>query len=113
MASRRLWSSIIHYQVTLQDAPNRVTIHAVLDTPGYLVLTDTWYPGWQATVDGEPAEVLQANYAFRAVYLEAGEHTVEMDYQPTSVLVGKAVSLTTLTLLVVGLPLTRRKEARA
>jgi len=105
--------SNVQYQVTLQDAPNRVTIHAVLDTPGYLVLADTWYPGWQATVDGEPAEVLQANYAFRAVYLAAGEHTVEMDYQPTSVLVGEAVSLTTLTLLVVGLPLTRRREARA
>ncbi|MBE9471546.1 MAG: YfhO family protein [Chloroflexi bacterium] len=84
-----------------------------MDTPGYLVLTDTWYPGWQATVDGKPAEVLQANYAFRAVYLAAGEHTVEMVYHPTSVLVGEAVSLTTLTLLVVGLPLTRRKEARA
>ncbi len=99
--------------LALQDAPNRVTIHAVLDTPGYLVLADTWYPGWQATVDGEPAEVLQANYAFQAVYLEAGEHTVKMDYQPTSVLVGDAVSLTTLTLLVVELPLTRRRGVRA
>ena len=86
----------------MQDAPNRVTIHAVLDTPGYLVLADTWYPGWQATVDGEPAEVLQAHYAFRAVYLEAGEYTVKMDYQPTSVHIGGVISLAVSVCCLVG-----------
>ncbi|MBE9506721.1 MAG: YfhO family protein, partial [Chloroflexi bacterium] len=78
----------IEYRVTLQDTPNRVTIRAALDAPGYLMLADTWYPGWQATVDGEPVEILRANHAFRAVWLEAGEHTVEMAYRPASVLVG-------------------------
>ncbi|MCK4316419.1 MAG: glycosyltransferase, partial [Anaerolineae bacterium] len=79
--------------LALQDAPNRVTIHAVLDTPGYLMLADTWYPGWQATVDGEPAEVLQANYAFRAVRLGAGEHVVEFVYRPRVVMAGMRLSV--------------------
>jgi hypothetical protein len=102
--------SIIPYQVTLQDGPNGVTIRAALDGPGYLVLADTWYPGWQATVDGVPTEILRANHAFRAVRLEAGEHTVEMAYRPPVVLVGGAVSLTALILLVAGLLLARKRE---
>jgi len=107
-------SSILHPPIlALQDAPNRVTIHAVLDAPGYLVLADAWYPGWQATVDGAPVEILRANYAFRAVHLEAGEHTVEMVYRSLSVLVGGAVSLAALALLIVGLLLTRRRERQA
>jgi uncharacterized membrane protein YfhO len=97
----------------LQDAANRVTIRAVLDAPGYLVLADTWYPGWRATVDGEPAEILRANYAFRAVWLEAGEHVVEMVYRPLSVIGGGAVSLAALVLLAVGLAMTRGKETQA
>ena len=106
-------ASSIQYQVTLQDTPNRVTIRAILDAPGYLVVADTWYPGWQAAVDGVPTEVLRANYAFRAVWLEAGKHEVEMVYRPTPVRIGGAVSLTALTLLVAGLLLMCRPEARA
>jgi hypothetical protein len=79
--------------LVLQDAPNRVTIRASLAAPGYLVLADTWYPGWQATVDGEPTDVLRANYAFRAVSLDAGDYVVEMFYRPLSVYLGIAVSL--------------------
>jgi hypothetical protein len=95
----------------LQDTPNRVTIHAVLDAPGYLVLADTWYPGWQATVDGVPAEILRANYAFRTLRLEAGEHMVEMVYRPTLVLVGGVVSLVALVLLGAGLLWAHRRVA--
>jgi hypothetical protein len=80
------------YSLSLHDTPNGVTIRAALDAPGYLVLADTWYPGWQATVDGEPTGLLRANYAFRAVYLEAGEHTVEMVYRPQSFIIGAVVS---------------------
>jgi uncharacterized membrane protein YfhO len=63
-------------------------------------------------VDGEPAEILQANYAFRAVRLEAGEHTVEMVYRPTSVLVGGVLSIAALVVIAVGLLLARKREAR-
>ncbi|MEE8391282.1 MAG: YfhO family protein [Anaerolineae bacterium] len=105
--------SNIKYQVTLRDTPNRVTIYANLDAPGYLVLADTWYPGWQATVDGKPTDILRANYTFRAIWLEAGQHTVEMVYRPTLVLVGEAVTLAALVLLVLGWLLTREQGALA
>jgi hypothetical protein len=86
--------------VALRDAPNRVTIRAILDRPGYLVVADTWYPGWQTTVNGQPAGLLRANYAFRAVWLEAGEHVVEMLYRPASVLWGGLVSVAVLLGLI-------------
>ncbi len=80
------------YTLSLHDTPNGVTIRAALDAPGYLVLADTWYPGWQAKVDGKPVEILRANHAFRAVYLDAGGHTVEMVYRPWSFIAGMGVS---------------------
>ncbi|HDQ70587.1 MAG TPA: hypothetical protein ENN19_00645, partial [Chloroflexi bacterium] len=89
--------------LVLRDAPNRVTIHADLVSAGYLVLADTWYPGWRARVDGVPLEILRANHAFRAVWLEAGQHTVEMVYRPASVLAGGAISLVTLLLFLGGI----------
>jgi hypothetical protein len=98
--------------MTLQDGPNRVTIRASLDGPGYLVLADTWYPGWRATVDDQPAEILRANYAYRAVHLDGGEHIVEMVYRPDSVLVGGVVSLVAVLVIVAGLAVARRWEGR-
>ena len=95
----------------LRDTANRVTIRAVLTAPGYLVVADTWYPGWQASVDEEPVELYRANHAFRAVWLDKGEHTVDMVYRPASVVVGGIVSLAALGLAIVGLALARREDA--
>jgi len=52
--------------------------------PGVVVLTDAWFPGWLATVDGKQAPLLRANLAFRGVVVPAGEHVVEMHYRPAS-----------------------------
>jgi uncharacterized membrane protein YfhO len=82
-----------------------------LDRPGYLFLADTWYPGWRVMVDGAPARALRANYAFRAVALEAGEHVVTWIYRPASVRWGALVSGVSWTGVVLGLwALNRRRE---
>jgi hypothetical protein len=73
--------------------PERVTIDVTTDEPAYLLLTDTYYPGWQALIDGRPAPILRADLMFRAVLLEAGRHTVEFRYEPASVRTGLWVSL--------------------
>jgi hypothetical protein len=100
-------------RLVLQDGPNCVTIRATVDAPGYLVLADTWYPGWQATIDTEPAALLRANHAFRAVQLDKGEHQVEMRYRPRSVLVGGITTLTVLTVFIVAMAVSRRGNARS
>jgi len=81
-------------------APHRVVIAAASDQPGYLVLTDTWFPGWTANVDGREARVERADYAFRAVRLEPGRHEVEFRYEPGSVRLGLALSVLALLAIV-------------
>ena len=84
-------------------SPNAVKIELALDRDGYLVLSDTYYPGWRAYVDGEEKEILRANYAFRAVPLESGQHTVLFKYNPPSFKVGLAISLATWGVIILGL----------
>lgn len=59
---------------------------------GLLVLSDQYYPGWRATVDGEAAEVVRADVALRGVCVPAGEHTVRFVYRPLSLYAGVAIS---------------------
>jgi len=85
--------------------PHAVQVRAVTDRPAYLVLTDTWYPGWTARVDGREARLWRANHAFRAVSVVPGEHLVEFRYEPAWLTIGLATS--GVSLAVVALMLTR------
>jgi len=95
------------------NAPEQVVVYAVASRDGYLVLSDSWYPGWRAVVDGAEVPIERANLMFRAVFLPAGEHTVEFRFEPTSVRRGmlvSAASLAVTVVLVVGLGLWRRRR---
>jgi hypothetical protein len=81
--------------------PEAVEIEAELAAPGYLVLTDAWYPGWEATVDGEPAPIQRADLLFRAVALDAGRHRIVFTFRPVSLRIGAGVSLAGLVGLIV------------
>jgi hypothetical protein len=81
---------IVHHE------PEHVVIEATVAAPALLVLTDTFYPGWHATVDGTPARILRADHAFRGVRLDAGHHVIRFRYLPRSVLLGGAISLAAL-----------------
>lgn len=80
--------------------PNYIKMHSTLTQPGWIVLTDTYYPGWKVRVDGKPGRILPADYIFRAVPLEAGSHVVEFIYRPASFLLGLAISLVTIVVLL-------------
>jgi hypothetical protein len=67
---------------------NALTIPVTLDRAGWLMVADTSYPGWVVTVDGQAAPVRHADYAFRAVRVPAGAHTVVFDYRPDSLTTG-------------------------
>lgn len=71
-----------------------------LAAPGLLVIADAWYPGWHATVDGQPAPILRANLLYRAVSLAPGHHEVTLTYQPDSWRIGLRISAITAVLLL-------------
>ena len=71
--------------------------------PGWLVLTDNWYPGWEATVDGAPAPIERAYSTYRAVRVDPGEHVVTMRFSPASWRWGRIASLAVLASALVAL----------
>ncbi|MGA9349137.1 MAG: YfhO family protein, partial [Anaerolineae bacterium] len=87
----------------LSYEPERIVISANLAEEGYLVLTDAYYPGWRALIDGLETPIYRADLLFRAVYLPAGQHRVEFIYDPLSFKLGAAISLTVLLGLVAGI----------
>jgi hypothetical protein len=91
-------ATITHYE------PERIVISAESDSGGILVLTDANYPGWQATIDGESAEIVTANGLFRAVVLPAGAHEVVFSLQQNTI--GLIVSIVGFALLLIGVLLT-------
>lgn len=86
-----------------QLAPGHVVVEVAADAPALLALSEMWYPGWQATVDGAPAPLLRAYNTLMAVPVPAGAHTVELRFDPPSVKIGLAVSGLALALVVAGL----------
>ncbi len=91
-----------------------VIVQASLNSPGVLVLADSYYPGWKAYVDGREEEILRANLFFRAVPLPEGEHMVEFRYEPLSFKIGLIISFITLSgLVVVSLGLYARKKRQS
>ena len=64
------------------------------------MLTDPWYPGWICRIDGEPAKIWKANYAFRGVMVPAGSKEVVFRFDPQSYGRGKWVSLGALAAVV-------------
>jgi len=90
------------------DHPERVVIDATLAAPGLLVLTDTWYPGWVADVDGVEVPILRADYGFRAVALPAGTHRVQFRYAPRSLRIGLGITLAAALILAALLVPARR-----
>jgi hypothetical protein len=85
----------------VEYTPNKVIVEVACATNGFVVLSDLYYHGWRAFVDGSEQEVYRADSAFRAVQLEAGEHRIEFVFDPLSFRVGATVSLATLSLLAI------------
>lgn len=76
-----------------EHAEDSVSLSADLAANGWLILTDTHYPGWQAYVDGVETPILRANVNFRAVPLRGGTHRVIFRFRPGSVRAGGLITL--------------------
>lgn len=77
---------------------NKVNIEYHSQASSILVLTDNYYPGWKAYVDGKETEIYRANYTFRAIELPKGKHIVKFLYEPESFRIGAILSGSSLFL---------------
>ncbi len=85
----------------LEDRISQIRLKVAAPCSGFVVLADLFYPGWQATIDGKDTRIYKANYAFRAVEVDAGTHEVVFAYRPMSLRVGVPVAILTALGLIV------------
>jgi len=81
---------------------DRIEIAADLPVNGWLVISNTFFPGWEATSDGKAATIQRADCALMALPLEAGRHEVVLAYRPRSIAWGKGLSLLGMALVLGG-----------
>lgn len=92
----RASAKIVRYEDSL------ASVNVTSSDDGILILTDSYYPGWRAYVDGREITILRANHFFRGVPVTRGAHVVEFHYDPLSFKLGLLVSsLTLLCILVI------------
>ena len=99
-------------------APNRLTYETNNAQDGIAVFSEIYYPdGWHVTIDVQPAELARADYILRTMYVPAGQHTIEMRFDPTSLHVTEGIAYGALALLVIGIIvavlITKRKYVKA
>ena len=98
--------------------PNRLTYETNNAQDGIAVFSEIYYPdGWHVTIDGQPAELARADYILRTMHVPAGQHTIEMRFDPTSLHVTEGIAYGALALLVIGIIVTvliaKRKYVKA
>jgi uncharacterized membrane protein YfhO len=91
----------------IDDQTEALQVRVTMACKGLLVVSDNYFPGWRAAVDGRAADILRVNTATRGVIVPAGTHTVTMNYRPFSVYFG---FLCTLAGLAAAVLLQRRHE---
>lgn len=84
-----------------ERSPNKIILDVNLDAPGLLVLSQVFYPGWEAVVGGQPASLHRVDAVLSGLYLEAGEHNVVLSYRPPALWVGVGLSFLSLMVCLV------------
>ena len=70
---------------------------------GVVVFSEVYYPGWSATIDGQPAELGRVNYILRALNVKAGKHEVVLDFHPSSISITETIAYTALAVLLLAI----------
>jgi hypothetical protein len=96
-----------------ERAPGSLTFQTDACAPGYLVIADSFFPGWVATIDGQPARILRGDFLLDAVQVPRGPSVVRLEYRPLSFRLGAAVTLVGLFALIAVLaPRTRLRRGQ-
>ena len=96
----------------LSYRPDRLVMET--DSPAfrYLFLSEIFYPGWKAFIDGQPTRILRGNYLFRVLEVPEGRHQVLLEFDPWTIKAGTGITLLT-ALLILAMPVFRRLKRKA
>ena len=83
--------------------PNNLQYTVNSKNGGVVVFSEIYYPGWTATIDGQPAELGRVNYILRAVSVKPGKHTVVLDFHPTSISTTETISYIAIVILLLAI----------
>jgi Bacterial membrane protein YfhO len=99
----------------IRQADSSLAVQVDTDSPAFLVLSDAYYPGWRATVDGNSSYIYRTDYTLRGILVPRGSHVVQFEYRPKSFFVGASVSAASALILIMLLawPLLRKAIAAA
>ena len=89
---------------------NEIRLSVETGKAGYLVLSEVYYPGWRATVDGVETDIMRCDWCLRAIPLSAGRHAVVLEFSPPSFRTGAWISLLTFGCSAAGVALLRRRR---
>ncbi|MBI2303837.1 MAG: YfhO family protein [Chloroflexi bacterium] len=89
--------AITHY------SPNRLELRVNAQGNGFLVLSEVYYPGWKAYVDGRETEIYRGDFLFRTIFVPGGDHKVELTFQPVTFYLGAKISIVSFLIFVGGL----------
>lgn len=76
----------------VEASPKKLRYESQSSADGLAVFSEIYYPGWEATIDGEPTDVIRADYILRALEIPAGNHTVEFTFRPKPYIVGNKIT---------------------
>jgi hypothetical protein len=99
-----------HGDVSIRrDGMRAFNLHASVDAPTWIVVSQSGWKGWRAYVDGKPAKVRHANLAVIGIWVERGNHDIHLEYLPHSFVLGRAITFTTILALVLACLIARKR----
>ena len=84
----------------IKYTPGHIKLSCTTSQPGLFFISDTYFPGWHARVDGKKTKIIRADYAFQGLWLTQGTHTIELDYNPASFRYGALLSIVGILSLI-------------
>lgn len=85
----------------LKYSPNEIILEARVNESKFLIISDSYYPGWKVFVDGKRDKIYRADYILRAVHLGPGKHIIKFTYDPLSFKIGAIVTLVTVLMITI------------
>ena len=97
----------------IKYSSNKINFYVDTQSNNILFLSDNFYPGWKAYVDERETKIYRAGYAFRAIFVPSGKHTIMFSYNPKSFYIGTSVTLATIMAIMVYIAINRMRGKNA